>query len=157
MFVFVAHCACNCATMQITNSEAFPALEGQCDIYIYRIKFIMLEVRENEISLRKLSGGTAHAQLRGNTGRYLEFDTTNAVKMSYDLKTKFYLILASEMGKTKKNAIAFSNAPVRNKIPSTGRKDQIFKIFSMNTDIYHDVRAKTFPKIRWGYFLTFTC
>jgi len=31
-------------------------------MYIYRIKFIMLEVRENEIVLRKLSGGTA--QLR---------------------------------------------------------------------------------------------
>jgi len=67
MFVFVAHCACNCATMQTTNSEAFPALEGQCDIYIHRIKFIMLEVRENEIAVRKLSGGSAHAQLRGNT------------------------------------------------------------------------------------------
>jgi len=29
-------------------------------IYIYRIKFRMLEVRENELALRKLSGGTAH-------------------------------------------------------------------------------------------------
>ena len=28
-------------------------------IYIYRINFRMLEVRENEIALRKLSGGTA--------------------------------------------------------------------------------------------------
>ena len=31
-------------------------------VCIYRIKFRMLEVRENEIALRKLSGGTA--QLR---------------------------------------------------------------------------------------------
>jgi len=33
-------------------------------VYIYRIKFRMLEWRENEIALRKLCGGTAHAQLR---------------------------------------------------------------------------------------------
>ena len=33
-----------------------------CAVYMYRIKFRMLEVRENEIALRKLSGGTA--QLR---------------------------------------------------------------------------------------------
>jgi len=32
--------------------------------YIHDIKFGMLEVRENEISLRKWSGGTAHAQLK---------------------------------------------------------------------------------------------
>jgi len=44
-----------------TNSEAFPALKGYA-ICTYRIKFRMLEVRENETSLRKLSGGTA--QLR---------------------------------------------------------------------------------------------
>jgi len=31
-------------------------------MYIYRFKFTMLEVRENEITLRKFSGGTA--QLR---------------------------------------------------------------------------------------------
>ena len=41
-----------------TNSEAFPALRGYA-ICIYSIKFRMLEVRENETSLRKLSGGTA--------------------------------------------------------------------------------------------------
>jgi len=29
---------------------------------MYSIKFGMLEVRESEISLRKLSGGTAHAR-----------------------------------------------------------------------------------------------
>jgi len=28
-------------------------------IYMYRIKFRMLDMRENEIALRKLSGGTA--------------------------------------------------------------------------------------------------
>jgi len=32
-------------------------------VYMYRIKFRMFEVHENEIALRKLSGGTAHAQL----------------------------------------------------------------------------------------------
>jgi len=31
-------------------------------LYTYRVKFRMLEVRENEIALRKLSGGTV--QLR---------------------------------------------------------------------------------------------
>ena len=36
-------------------------------IYIYSIKFRVLEVSENEIALRKLSRGTAHAQLRGST------------------------------------------------------------------------------------------
>jgi len=50
-----------------TNSEAFLRLKGLCDIYtvyiyIYRIKFRLCEVRENEIALRKLSGGAA--QLR---------------------------------------------------------------------------------------------
>ena len=44
------------------TSEAFLTLKGLCDVYIYRIKFRMLEVRENEITLRKMSGGTA--QLR---------------------------------------------------------------------------------------------
>ena len=34
--------------------------------YIYRTKLRLLEVRENEIALRKLSGGIAH--LTGNTG-----------------------------------------------------------------------------------------
>ena len=29
-------------------------------LYIYRIKFRMLEVRKNEIALRKMSGGAAH-------------------------------------------------------------------------------------------------
>jgi len=38
-------------------------------IYIYRIKFRMLEVRENELALRKLSGGTV--QLEGNTASCL--------------------------------------------------------------------------------------
>jgi len=38
-------------------------------IYIHHIKFGMLEVRENEISLRKLSGGTA--QLRNLAGTLL--------------------------------------------------------------------------------------
>jgi len=33
--------------------------------YIYHMKFRMLEVRENEIALHKLSGGIAH--LKGNT------------------------------------------------------------------------------------------
>jgi len=41
-----------------TNSEAFASLKGLRHIYIYR-KFRMLEVRKNEISLRKMS-----AQLR---------------------------------------------------------------------------------------------
>jgi len=45
------------------NSEAFPTLKGLCVIYIYiyiyRIEFRMLEVRKNEIALRKLSAGTA--------------------------------------------------------------------------------------------------
>jgi len=45
--------------MQTTNSEAFPTLEGYA-VYIRRMEFRMLEVRENEISLRKLSGGTTH-------------------------------------------------------------------------------------------------
>ena len=34
--------------------------------YIHDIKFGMLQVRKNEISLRKCSGSSAH--LRGNTG-----------------------------------------------------------------------------------------
>jgi len=34
-------------------------------MYVYRIKFRMMEVRENKIALRKLSGGTA--QLRSCT------------------------------------------------------------------------------------------
>jgi len=38
-----------------TTSEAFQALKVLCDIYIYYIKFGMLQVRENEISLRKWS------------------------------------------------------------------------------------------------------
>jgi len=48
-------------------------------ILTYDIEFGMLQVRKNEISLRKWSGGTAHAQMvwwycacahfRGNTGR----------------------------------------------------------------------------------------
>jgi len=44
------------------NSEAFPMLKGLCDICIYRIKFRLLIVRENEIAPRELSGGTT--QLR---------------------------------------------------------------------------------------------
>jgi len=40
------------------TGETFQALQGL--YYIYDIKFVTLEVRENEISLRKWSGGTAH-------------------------------------------------------------------------------------------------
>jgi len=48
-----------------TNSEAFPALKRLCDVYIPS----MLEVRKNEISLRKLSGGSAQLRtLEGITG-----------------------------------------------------------------------------------------
>jgi len=39
-------------------------------IYIYSIKLRMLEVRENDLALRKLSGGTGH--LEGNTACLLE-------------------------------------------------------------------------------------
>jgi len=49
-----------------TNSKAFPTLKGLYDIYICRIKFRILEVRENEIALRKLSDGIA--QLRTLNG-----------------------------------------------------------------------------------------
>ena len=42
-----------------TNSAAFQALKGLCDIYIYRIKCRMSQVRENDVALRKFSGGTA--------------------------------------------------------------------------------------------------
>jgi len=40
--------------------------KGLCDIFIYRIKLRMLEVRENEIALRKLSGGTAQLRSCGH-------------------------------------------------------------------------------------------
>jgi len=68
----ILHCANVCfiayeahATAQPcrhTTSEAFPTLKGLCDVCIYCIKFSMLEVHENEMALRKFSGGTA--QLR---------------------------------------------------------------------------------------------
>jgi len=50
--------------MQLRNhrhrtSETFPSLKGLCDIYIYCIKYGILEVCENEISLRKWPPGTA--------------------------------------------------------------------------------------------------
>jgi len=48
--------------MQKRNQWSVPNVKRVCDVYIYRIKFRMLEVRENEIALRKMSGGTA--QLR---------------------------------------------------------------------------------------------
>jgi len=48
------------------KSEAFPTLKGLCDIYVYGIKFSMLDVPENEKALLKLSGGTA--QLRSLEG-----------------------------------------------------------------------------------------
>jgi len=41
-----------------TNSEAFQALQELCNVY--NVKFGMLHVRENEVSLRKRLGGTAH-------------------------------------------------------------------------------------------------
>ena len=56
---FVAH-----ETNAGTNSEAFPALKGLCDEYVCRVGFGILEVRESETALHKLSGVTA--QLRGN-------------------------------------------------------------------------------------------
>ena len=52
-----------------TNSEAFPTLKGLCDICIYLIAFRMLEVRDHEIALRKLSDGAA--QLRTLEGTLL--------------------------------------------------------------------------------------
>jgi len=56
-----------------TTSEAFQALQGLCDIYIYilyDITFGMLQGRENDISLRKWSGGTA--QLRTLEGTLVD-------------------------------------------------------------------------------------
>jgi len=57
-----------------TQPVPFPALHVLCDIYIYiyiyicDIKFGMLQVRSNEISLRKWCGGAAQLRsLRGNT------------------------------------------------------------------------------------------
>jgi len=41
------------------NSETLQGLQRLCDIYTV-IKYGMLQVRENEFSLRKLSGDTAH-------------------------------------------------------------------------------------------------
>jgi len=52
-----------------TKSQAFPALKGPC-VYIHRIKFRMLEVRENEIALCKflvVLRNLAVAHLRANT------------------------------------------------------------------------------------------
>ena len=49
-----------------TNSEAFPTFKRLCDIFIYRTKLRMLEVRENDMTQRKLSGGGT-AQLRSCT------------------------------------------------------------------------------------------
>jgi len=59
-----------------TNSDAFPTLKWLCDIYIYRIKFRMLEMRENEVALREVSGGTA--QLRTLEGTLLAFHVVGA-------------------------------------------------------------------------------
>jgi len=54
------------------TSKAFQAVKGLCDAY--DIKIGLLQVRENEISLRTWSAGTAHlrscavAHLRRNSG-----------------------------------------------------------------------------------------
>jgi len=55
-----------------TNSEAFPTVKDLRYIYTHRINFRMSEVRENKMALRKLSGGIAHAHLRGNIGHHLQ-------------------------------------------------------------------------------------
>jgi len=59
------------AGIQLRNhatSEPFQALQGLCDIpTILNLECWNLEVRENEISLRKLSGGTAHLCTLGET------------------------------------------------------------------------------------------
>jgi len=58
-------------------------------IYIYSIEFGMLEVRENEIALRKLSGGTA--QLRTLEGRLGSCPLSYAYDSEYVLCPVTYL------------------------------------------------------------------
>jgi len=65
--------------LQLRNhaDTAFQEVKGLCDFHICDIKFEMLQVRENEISLRKWSGGTA--QLRTVEGTLLVAQTVNTV------------------------------------------------------------------------------
>jgi len=58
MFVVAHEAHATVQSCRHTKSEAFAALKGLCDIYVYRIKFGMMDVREDEIALRKLFGGT---------------------------------------------------------------------------------------------------
>jgi len=51
----------------VYHAKPVKALQGLCNIHSI-FKFGMLQVREKKISLRKWPGGTAHAQLRRNTG-----------------------------------------------------------------------------------------
>jgi len=46
----------------------------------------MLEVREIEIALRRLSGGAAHAQLRGNTDLAPCCQRNRSVRTSHSVK-----------------------------------------------------------------------